>query len=47
MGLLKIASTPAAIVTIQSSVIDAVKRMGEKRVGAVAVFEQVKPLPRA
>ncbi len=40
MGLLKIASTPAAIVTIQSSVIDAVKRMGEKRVGAVAVLDK-------
>lgn len=40
MGLLKIASTPAAIVTTQSSVIDAVKRMGEKRVGAVAVLDK-------
>ncbi len=40
MGLLKIASTPAAIVTTQSSVIDAVKRMSEKRVGAVAVVDK-------
>jgi len=40
MGLLKIASTPAAIVTTQSSVIDAVKRMSEKRVGAVAVLDK-------
>lgn len=39
MGLLKIASTPAAVVTTQSSVTDAVKRMSEKRVGAVAVLE--------
>lgn len=39
MGLLKIASTPAAVVTEQSSVIDAVKRMSEKRVGAVAVLD--------
>ena len=40
MGLLKIASTPAAIVTPQSSVTDAVKRMSEKRVGAVAVVDK-------
>ncbi len=40
MGLLKIASTPAAIVTTQSSVIEAVKRMSEKRVGAVAVLDK-------
>ncbi|HEX9724960.1 MAG TPA: CBS domain-containing protein [Vicinamibacteria bacterium] len=39
MGLLKIASVPAAVVTTQSTVIDAVKRMGEKRVGAVAVLD--------
>ena len=40
MGLLNIASTPAAIVTTQSSVTDAVKRMSEKRVGAVAVVDK-------
>ena len=42
MGLLKIASTPAAVVTVRSTVIDAVKRMGEKRVGAVAVLDDGK-----
>ena len=42
MGLLNIASTPAAIVTTQSSVTDAVKRMSEKRVGAVAVLDKGK-----
>jgi len=40
MGLLKIASTPAAVVTTESTVIEAVRRMGEKRVGAVAVLEK-------
>jgi CBS domain-containing protein len=39
MGLLKIASVPAAVVTTQSTVIDAVRRMSEKRVGAVAVLD--------
>ncbi|MGH9463818.1 MAG: CBS domain-containing protein [Vicinamibacteria bacterium] len=42
MGLLKIASVPAAVVTTQSTVIDAVKRMGEKSVGAVAVLNKGK-----
>jgi CBS domain-containing protein len=40
MGLLKIASTPAAVVTTESTVIEAVRRMSEKRVGAVAVVEK-------
>jgi len=40
MGLLKIASIPAAIVTTQSSVIEAVQRMSEKGVGAVAVLDK-------
>jgi len=39
MGLLKIASVPAAVVTTQSTVTEAVKRMSEKRVGAVAVLD--------
>ena len=42
MGLLKIASVPAAVVTTQSTVIDAVKRMGEKSVGAAAVLDKGK-----
>jgi CBS domain-containing protein len=40
MSLLQIASVPAATVSPQSSVIDAVKLMSEKRVGAVAVVEK-------
>jgi CBS domain-containing protein len=40
MGLLQIASVPAAVVNTQSTVIDAVKRMGEKSVGAVAVLNK-------
>ena len=39
MGLSKIASAPAAIVTTQSSVTEAVQRMSERRVGAVAVMD--------
>ena len=40
MSLLQIASVPAATVSPKSTVIDAVKLMNEKRVGAVAIVEK-------
>ncbi len=39
MSLLKIASVPAGTVSPQSAVTEAVQRMNDKRVGAVAVVE--------
>ncbi|MFQ5788950.1 MAG: CBS domain-containing protein [Acidobacteriota bacterium] len=42
MGLLRIASVPAATVLPRASVLDAVRVMNEKRVGAVAVAENDK-----
>ena len=39
MDLLKIASVPAAMVSEESSVFDAVKVMNDQRVGAVAITE--------
>lgn len=42
MGLLKIASVPAATVSPQTSVLEAVRLMNEKRVGAAAVVEKDK-----
>jgi CBS domain-containing protein len=40
MDLLKIASVPAATVTPETSVLDAVRLMSEERVGAVAVTDE-------
>ncbi len=42
MGLLKIASVPAACVTPETVVMDAVKLMNDRRVGAVAVVQDAK-----